>query len=207
MTTPFIIYALPRSRTAWLAKFLSYGEWSCYHEQAIYMTCLDDVRALFECPNIGVSETAAAQGRFLIKHIVPDIKEVVVLRPVNEVVDAMMNLDVSEVATYNRILLQKGMEYSDRVLRKIAQDPNVLVVNYSDLNGAETCEKIFEHCLPYKFDMAWWESLKDKNIQADVKSVIRYYHKYRGTIEAFKKQCKSELFRLYRMKCKTLGIA
>lgn len=196
---PFIIYALPRSRTAWLAKFLTYGEWTCYHEQAIYMTNMEDVKALFECPNIGMAETAAAQGRYLIRHVVPDIREVVILRPVEEVVESMMAVDISGLATYDKTALRKGMEYSDRVLQKISKDPNVLTVNYCDLDKPEVCARIFEHCLPYVFDRDWWESMKDKNIQADVRAVIRYYYKYKETIEAFKRHCKSEILRLHRL--------
>lgn len=198
MTTPFIIYALPRSRTAWLANFLSYKEYKCHHEQAIFMRNMDNVKEFFSRPFIGSSETAAAPGRKLILSVVPNMKEVVILRPVNEVVDSMMNVDVGGVASYDREKLQKGMEYGDRILRKIAKDPNVLTISYADLDKQETCAAIFEHCLPYKFDKSWWESLKDKNIQADAKAVLGYYFKNRAPIEAFKKYCKSELRRLMR---------
>lgn len=203
-TPPFIVYALPRSRTAWLSKFLSYREWRCYHEQAIYMRSVDDIKEIFSCPNTGVAETAAAQGRYLIRHAAPNIREVVVFRPVEEVVDSMMKADVSGMVTYDRHLLKKGMSYSDRVLHKIAKDKNVLSINYHDMDNPEICARIFEHCLPYSFDKIWWESLKDKNIQADIKAILRYYYKYRESVELFKRLCKSELFRLRRMDLSSL---
>lgn len=199
MSAPFILYALPRSRTAWLSKFLTYGEWFCHHERAIEMRSMGEVKSFFNRPNTGTVETAAAQGRALIRHAIPNIKEVVILRPVNEVVNAMMRIDVSGVATYNRDILQRNMEYGDRELRKIAQDKNVLVVNYDDLKNPETCAMIFEHCLPYKFNIKWWESLKDTNIQVDVKSILKYYQKNRDAVEAFKKHCKRELIKLCRL--------
>ena len=198
MSIPFIVYALPRSRTAWLSKFLSYGDWTCHHEQAIYMRTMDDVRALLSRPDTGCVETAAAQGRYLIKHAFPDIREVVILRPVKEVVNSMLNTDVASIAAYDPDKLQKIMEYGDRILRKIAQDVNVLAINYSDLVFEEACADIFEHCLPYRFDKSWWKSLKFQNIQVDVKAVLQYYFDNREAVDGFKRHCKSELRRLHR---------
>ena len=199
MTTPFIIYALPRSRTAWLSNFLTYKAWECHHEVAIYMRSMEDVRNFFSSPKIGCVETAAAQGRPLIHHVAPNIKEVVILRPMDEVVESMMAVDISGVGIYDRKILQRNMEYGDRELRKIAKDKNVLAINYSDLNREDSCAAIFEHCLPFKFDKKWWEWVKDKNIQADVKSILRYYQQNRDAVEVFKRHCKKELIRLYRI--------
>ncbi len=28
---PFVVFGLPRSRTAWLSRFLTYGDWVCGH--------------------------------------------------------------------------------------------------------------------------------------------------------------------------------
>lgn len=198
MTAPFIIYALPRSRTAWLSEFLTYKDWECYHECAVFMRSIDEVKSFFKSENVGCVETAAAQGRCLIKSIVPDIREVVILRPVGDVVDSLMQLDSMGVVKYDPIILRRNMEYGDRVLRKIAKESNVMVIDYADLNKEETCRAIFEYCLPYSFDKAWWNSLKDKNIQVDVGAFFRYYHENKQAIEAFKRHCKLELFKLCR---------
>lgn len=197
MTVPFIIYSLPRSRTAWLSQFLTYRDWTCHHEQAIHMRSMEDVRNVFSLENTGFIETAAIAGRHLIHSVCPNIRELVILRPVNDVVESFMKLDVSDIATYDRVKLKKVMDYEDRMLRNIAKEPNVLTINFEDLNKEETCAKIFEHCLPYSFDKAWWESLKEKNIQVSVKEYILFYHKNRAVIEEFKRCCKRELRRLY----------
>jgi hypothetical protein len=198
MTTPFIVYALPRSRTAWLSHFLSYKEWRCGHEQAVTMRRMQNVEAFFNRPNIGTVETAAAQGRHLIRHIVPDIKELVVLRPVDEVVDSLLASDISGVAVYDKVKLKRNMEYGVRELRKISNEPGVFTMDYQDLKKKEVCAKVFEHCLPYAFDETWWESFKDRNIQVDVKAALEYYFKHKIAVENFKKHCKSELRRLCR---------
>lgn len=199
MSEPFIIYALPRSRTAWLSKFLSYKDWNCYHEQAVYMRDIGDIEALFDCPNTGTAETAAIAARHLIRYLVPNIKEVAVIRPVDEVVDGIMNMDVGGIATYDREKLQKIMAYEHQLLSRVAKEPNVLAVNFEDLECEDTCAEIFEHCLPYQFDKAWWESLRERNIQRDMKALLSYYYKNVDAVNAFKKHAKSELRKLCRM--------
>ena len=198
MTTPFIVYGLARSRTAWLAKFLSYREWSCHHEQAIFMRTMDDVKALLSRPNTGCVETAIAQGRPLIRHVFPNIKEVVVLRPVEEVINSMKALYTQHGLTYDEVKLRKLMKQGDKLLREISEDSRVLTVSYGDLDLPEACADIFEHCLPYKFNLKWWSSLKHKNIQTDVRALVNYYWQNKDGIEGFKKHCKLELIRLFR---------
>lgn len=188
---PFIVYALPRSRTAWLAKFLTYRKWACHHEYAIKMREIADISTFFK-PMMGSCETAAAPGWAILKRHVPNLKQVVVLRPVEDVVESIMNLSIDGFA-YDRDVLRKGMEYGDRVLRKIAAQPDVLTVEFADLNKENACRKIFEHCLPYAFDRDWWIEHKDQNIQADVASVLRYYFENKDGIERFKALCKAEL--------------
>lgn len=197
--TPFCIYGLPRSRTSWLSMFLSYKDWNCHHERAMYMRSMADVVELFSTPNTGSAETGAPYGRCLLKYFVPNLKEVVILRPVDEVVDSLMNLDVSEVATFDRNKLRKIIERGERALKRIITDPNVLVVNYSDLDKEETCARIFEFCLPYKFDREWWGYYKNKNIQVNMKLLLLYRFQNKPSIDSFKSLCKRELIRLCRL--------
>lgn len=199
MNPPFIIYALPRSRTAWLSTFLTYRDWRCYHEQAIYMRSMEDVRALFSVPNRGCAETAAIQGRPLIRHAIPGIREVVVLRPVDEVIDSLLKLDLGAGLVYDQKLLRRNMEYGDRELRKAAKEQGVLTIEYDLLKHDWACAAIFEHCLGLPFDRAWWDSLKDQNIQCNTPEIVQYSYKHRPDILAFKAYCKRELRRLCRM--------
>jgi hypothetical protein len=194
----FIIYALPRSRTAWLSKFLSYKDITCLHEPAVTLRTIEDIPFLFK-NNTGVAETGAAQGWWLIKYYVPHIKTVVIKRSVEEVVNSLLKVDLSNKAFYDKDTLTKHMNYTNRMLDKISQESGVLTVNYYDLPKMETCKSIFEHCLPYKFDIKWWASLKNKNIQVSVKDKLLYYHKHLNEINNFKNLCKKELIRIRRM--------
>jgi hypothetical protein len=190
---PFIIYALPRSRTAWLAEFLSYKDWTCGHEQAIFLRSVDDIKRLFSLPRTGVVETAAAQAWRIIHHHVPGLKAVVIRRPIDDVMRSMVNVDLRGEAHYDLPKLRKVMEYGDRMLCEIAEQPGVLSLDFDDLDTIQGCKAIFEHCLPYEFDYGWWEYMVMQNIQVDVLSVIQLYHQNRPEIEGFKKSLKREM--------------
>lgn len=196
---PFIIYGLPRSRTSWLSMFLSYKDWTCHHEKAMHMRSMDDVKELFAAANTGSVETGAPYGRCLLKWFVPNLKEVVILRPLEEVVDSVMKIDLQGISVFDRDKLRKILAKGERALLKIAKDPNVLVVNYDDLHKEEICAKIFEFCLPYKFDKDWWDYYKDLNIQLNMGLLIAYRHQNKSQIDEFKNLCKRELIKLCRM--------
>lgn len=193
MNLPFIVYALPRSRTAWMAKFLSYNEWQCGHEQAIFMRSVYDIKRLFSLNYTGVVETAAAQGWRIIKHHVPHIRQVVVKRPIEDVMKSMV-----KTAEYDVPRLRKVMEYGNRMLDEISGQPGVLTLDFDSLGTMEGCAALFEHCLPYRFDSGWWKSLKGQNIQLGVPEVITYYHEHKPEIEAFKSAMWREMRALRR---------
>jgi hypothetical protein len=195
---PFIVYALPRSRTKWLSAFLSYGGWTCYHEHAVMLREAADIRAFLAQPRVGFAETAAGQAWHLIHHYRPDIRAVVVRRPVAETVAAMIEAGRTAGVSYDSERLGRVMTYGDRCLDRISQLPGVLSVRYDELGAEETCGRIFEHCLPFRFDRDWWRSLKDRNIQVDLAQYFQYYRCNRDSIEALKRDCKMELFRLRR---------
>jgi hypothetical protein len=198
MTTPFIIYALPRSRTAWLSKFLSYGEWTCYHEQTAYANSLEEVSAFFSHPHTGTAETVATTGRALLKHHIPGLKEVVILRPIEEVIRSANNIYLGGEFVLDQDILRKGLIRAERELRRISEDKNVLTVKYEDLNKEDACVQVFEFCLPYKFDKDWWESLRYNNIQVDTLELLRYRRENIGAFDAFKKHCRDEMKKMIR---------
>ncbi len=193
---PFIIYALPRSRTKWLSEFLSYKGWTCHHEAAIAMRSIEDVVRLFGAANTGAVETAAAHGAAILRHHLPGLKEVVVRRRLDDAVDAMLAVDVSGVATYDREALRAMLTRTARELDRISARHGVLTVEFDDLDREDVCRAIFEHCLPFAMAHGWWARLRDQNIQVDVRSVLTYFHRHREEIDGFKRACKTELRRL-----------
>jgi len=194
----FVVYGLPRSRTNWLSHFLSYGDHKCYHEAAMFMRGVDDLRSWLAMENSGSAETAAAPAWRLIHHYRPDIRAVVVRRPVEEVVASLLAIDLSGVGAYDADKLRKGMVYLDRCLDQIERLPGVLSVRFADLANEETCARVFEHCLPHAHDHEWWAFMNRLNLQTDTRALLRYRFAHRAQIDRFKAELKAELRRLKR---------
>jgi hypothetical protein len=132
----------------------------------------------------------------LLHHLVPDLNSVVIRRPVDDVVEAMIAAGTGSGFRYDRAALRRNMERVGSALGRISGYPGVLTVDYADLDREDVCAAIFEHCLPFEFEHAWWAVLRRRNIQADVSQVLRYYAANRDAVERFKVQCKSEMRRL-----------
>jgi hypothetical protein len=154
------------------------------------------VPAFFAQENTGAAETAAGPGWRLLHHHFPEMRKVVVRRPVADVVEAMMRMDVGGVATYDRDKLTRIMVRSRRDLDALSAVPGVLTVDFDDLIREDACAAVFEHCLPFEFDRAWWEGLRLRNIQIVMKHFLLYYYANREAVEGFKRSCKRELRRL-----------
>ena len=197
-SAPFIIFALPRSRTAWLSKFLSYGRWTCLHEFAMRLRSIADLKAALSQPRIGYVETAAGPGHHLIRYFRPDARLVVVRRPVEETVTAMVRAGHSVGISYDERRLKKVMAYGERCLERISALPGVLTVTHQDLSSTEVCRRIFEHCLPYRWDQSWWESLHQQHIEVDLGEHFARYRRDKPAIDIFKSLCRAELSRLRR---------
>ncbi len=172
---PFIVHALPRSRTKWLSSFLSYGDYECAHEQMRFLRGMDDARSWLSQDFTGAAETSAAAWWRTIWRLRPDMRTVVVRRPRAEVLESLMALDMRGVCTFDRNLLSKQLEVQDRRLDRIERQlPGVLSVRFDDLQKENVCARVFEHCLPYAHDHAWWEAWDGMNVQASMPSLIRY---------------------------------
>jgi hypothetical protein len=176
----FVGLALPRSRTAWLSKFLTCGEWSCGHEELRHMRSLDDVRSWLSQPNTGTIETAAAGSWRLLPKMAPDTKVLVIRRPVGEVVESMMALPG---IGFDREALTKGLTAFDRKLDQIEARLPCLSVNFEDLEREEACARVFEYCLPYQHDPAHWARLANVNIQVDMRALVKYVTAFRPQMD------------------------
>lgn len=176
-----------------MAAFLSYNEWKCGHEQAILLRSIYDIKRLFSLDYTGTVETASAQAWRIIKHHAPHVKHAVVLRPIDDVMASMV-----KTAEYDVPRLRKVMEYGNRMLLELSQQPGVLTLDFSDLDTRDGCQVLFEHCLPYRFESGWWDTLRDQNIQCNVPNYIRYYYENKADVEAFKSVLWKELRQLRR---------
>jgi hypothetical protein len=176
----YLILALPRSRTAWLSHFLTYGQWTCGHETLPRMRSLSAVEAFLARPRTGTAETAAASWWRLLGRLAPETKIVVIRRPVNEVVESLMAIPGIR---WDRALLTKAMIAGDRKLDQIEARLPCLSVPFADLAREDTCKAVFEYCLPYQHDPAHWARLATKNIQIDVPTLFKEMARARPILE------------------------
>lgn len=187
----FIVYSLPRSRTAWLSRFLTHGGVRCFHETAVFMRSIEDLQDFLSWPAVGTVETGIAQGHWLVERFAPEARIAVVRRPVKDVVySALSHAGDFE---YDVPKLWRNMEYGDRMLADIAAKPGVASVTFDELGSEAGARKIFEHCHGTSFDREHWLELKDKNIQVNVQEKLEYYQAHRSEIDAFKAVCRREL--------------
>lgn len=171
--SPFIVLALPRSRTKWLSSYLSYGDWVCGHDEIQYCATLDDIATWFTQPNIGSVETAVAPFWRLLVRMQPAVRIVTVRRPVDSVLASLARQGVGgdTVAELIRACDRKLDQIEHRV-------PNVLSVRFDDLTREDVCAAVFERCLQLPHDPAWWRAWNARNVSGDLARQVRYVHAY-----------------------------
>ena len=179
----FLILGLPRSRTFWLSKFLSYREYECGHEEARYLRSVEDAQTWLTQEYRGSAETAVAPFWRLMHKVNPNLRVVVVRRPVREVVKSTLALDMTGIGEFDVSTLTERMEKLDAKLSQIERRLPVLSVRFGDLDKEEVIKKVFEHCLPYDFDKSWWGSLSGINLQCNMRALTRYSVAYKNSIE------------------------
>ena len=194
----FLVFALPRSRTAWLSALMTFKDWTCHHEAAIKMRSIEEMTAFLRRPWTGTAETACALGWRLFEHHLPELRRVVIRRPVEDDVQAMLRVPVDGFAVYDAAKLRQGMTRGMKALDEISARPGVLTLDYADLDRRDACAAIFEHCLPYPLPPGRWEHMKKYNIQKDVRWFLLYYRRHLAAIERFKAEARADLWRLAR---------
>lgn len=182
---PFIVLGLPRSRTAWLSRFLTYKDHYCGHEELRHMRSLDDVKTWLSMRHIGTAETNAAPWWRTLLRFSPDIRVVVVRRPVEEVVESLAAFG------FDPAVMEPAMRKLDAKLNQIVKRvPGALEVAFDALNDEEVCRQVFEHCLPYPFDLKHWQKLAKENVQCDMRAMVRYVAAFRPQLDKLAAQAK-----------------
>jgi hypothetical protein len=169
MATPFVIFALPRCRTKWIATFLSYGDWHCGHDEIRHCRSLDDVRSWLAQPCTGTIETACSAFWRLLP---PDVRVVTLRRPVAEVVASLHRGGLVFDEPGMTRFLERAERKLDQIERRV---PNVLALTFADLGHEAGCARVFEHCLGLPHDHGWWAAWHPVNIQVNLPHLVRYF--------------------------------
>lgn len=191
--TPFLVLALPRSRTAWLSRFLNYGPWTCWHEQARYLRNVSDARTWLAQPYTGTAETSIARWWRLLPIIRPDVRLLVIRRPIDEVIESLMRIEIGDGRVFDRRKLETQMGKFDRSLDQIERHLPALSIRYQDLETEDACRQAFEHCLGLPHDHGWWEALAPVNVQCDMRALVRYATAFAPQMREAAKRCMFEM--------------
>lgn len=175
MTNQYLILGLPRSRTKWLSKFLSYKDWYCGHDELLYMRQIEDIQSWLTQNNTGSIETSAAPFWRFALHLKPDLKLVTIRRNPEECARSAVNSGLSD----DLALTITYFKYLDRKLDQIEFRTGCRSYQYNDLTNEETCKDLFEYLLPYEHDSERWCKLSNLNIQIDVPALKRYVDGYK----------------------------
>lgn len=186
---PFVILSLPRSRSRWLASFLSYGDWQCGHDEIRHCRSLDDVKSWLAQPCTGTVETAGAPFWRLLLQYQPDVRVVTIRRPVD---DVLHSLEATGVAFDDTLApLMRRLDHKlDQVEKRV---PGVRSFAFADLKRETACADLFEHCLPYAHDSDWWRRIDALNLQVNLGHVARYMQAHRPQVDKLTKQAKQRM--------------
>ncbi len=133
----FLITGYPRSRTAWLANFLSYGSSFCHHEPVVH-TAVEKLPQLLEntkTETVGISDSTALLYFNDFLTAFPLTKIVLVKRDSQEVVKSLLRLGFD---------FRSGVSKFEQAFREIEKRHEVLTVPFGALPAAE----IWDYCVP-----------------------------------------------------------
>lgn len=134
---PFFIASLPRSRTAWLANFLTYGPSYCFHEPLAecplesYPQLLNSTGTYFS----GVADSLNCLFMEQLVDMFPKAKIVIVRREIGEVAESIKK-------AFN-LKCWKMLEKMNQELDRIENVYDPLVIEYNKFDAG----KIWKHIL------------------------------------------------------------
>jgi len=163
----FMILANPRSRTKWIADYLSSYGARVGHDEALGCSSVEEYVSKVYCLD-GVVETSTALGYKLWLNEFPRAKMIVIYRPIIEVADSLSRAGL--VPDWTFLYLQKLM------LDRLIIDYSVPFFTYAGLNRVEQRKGL---CMQTVREFDKWkdESWKDTKIEIDIAARVEFLKK------------------------------
>lgn len=176
----FLILALPRSRTAWLSKFLSYGDHKVGHDIATDCSSISEFLDKFDQLS-GTVETGAVIAWRTLRTLLPEVQIIVIKRPVEAI---LASFATNGIYSSN---LERELRERAIMLDHVSAQQNVITLTFDDLSDDLKCNTLFEACTGEPTDFAWWDEYKNKNIQIDLAARMQKLIANRDAIASLKK--------------------
>jgi len=176
----FFVTGLPRSRTAWMAAFLSTGETLCIHEPSCKIQAIEELETMLDTTfyrYIGVSESGLG---FFVKDIIEKLKcrTLVIERDIGEVAESLRKIGVPMPPKY---------KYLDLLLDRLSEvrmHPMVKWVHFNSLVHKRVIQEVYWWLMPgIAFDEARWSEFSNLNIQVDAVRQAEKARRYQTNLE------------------------
>ena len=153
----FFILGHPRSRTAWLSTFMTYGDCFCLHEAYVHAEGIDNLSDTFKLFTafdfVGTADSGLAFYADQLLKEFPNARYVVIDRPVQDCADSLDRIYPKVIAT----------TWPVSGLAKIMARPETMVVKFHELD-IRKCLEIHTFCTwqePYTHSFAFLKRLED----------------------------------------------
>jgi hypothetical protein len=179
---PFVVFSLPRSRSAWLSVFLGAPDRPCGHDIGPTLDHPGDLAERLRGGLAGTCETGAAFAWPLIRGMLPEARFVVVWREPAEVARSLARFGWHDV--------EDELQARARHMAEIAALPGTLSVEVEGLADERTANGVYRHCHGRDAPAGWWAGLDRLNVQVDMSRQIRLLTERRPQIEAMKAEAR-----------------
>lgn len=183
---PFIVFSLPRSRSAWLAHWLSDHDLFVGHDIGIECDSIAAFKDKFANGLDGSCETGSMFAWRLIRREIPGIKFVVIRRQRAAV--------AASLARFGLAGLEAELEARDRFLDEIEVQPEAIRVDFQMMPHQDICRDILAHVAPNRmFHGKHWRDWNGLNVQVKMDERLARLAENSAHIEAMKAEALCEL--------------
>lgn len=171
----FFITGLPRSRTAWLANFLTFGASFCYHEGLLGCRSLDDLYRKMDAlkrPVCGDADTALLHFVSRLREENPEAEIVLIVRSLVDVTLSHARLGAPTTHLMaSQAKLEEARPYCSRVIA------------YDSLGDEQTVKGLYTSLTGLSWSHARWTLLRDTVVQMDLKKFCAKVLQERNSLE------------------------
>lgn len=161
----FFVTGLPRSRSAWLANWLTTDQTLCLHDVPF------DAALLSAARRVGFAGPELVEQFGAIRQAVPQAPWLVVWRAPIDSMDSFARWAGKRLPEDRTALRQLWDRRVDALL-DIGRSAGAMDVAYAMLDAPKTARAIWDHLLPgVPWDGARWQQLKKLNVQQNLNGV------------------------------------
>jgi len=156
---PFLVYAMPRSRTAWLSCAMTRGDVICDHDTISpadnFAESLEKMwRSRFKYH--GVVDTGILFDPKCAPDQAPGVSKALIWREKNDVVESLLKFMPAIGADMGKLMLQIDAGY--RVMEAMKGD--ILTIKYEDMDDLGALKELTAHLCPnLPFDRDRWKHM------------------------------------------------